>query len=142
MNALHHKDEGNAPQDQEDPYYKLTDVKAKKAKTSIASQRGLHALAEKQMLTGEVRPGSILDWKSSACDRVCRSTFAADTMACSTATETSDFIVRFLDSLLSGRLVQKKTKFPVRFLSDCRSFCMTTSPETESREFLHVKGLL
>ncbi|CAE7470136.1 RE2 [Symbiodinium sp. CCMP2592] len=129
----------NAPQSQEDPYYQLTteedqqglildgpyarkDAKTKKANSTIASQLGgVYILANKAILRGEAYHGSILDWKSGACERVCRSTFAAETMACCNATETGDFITRFLETLLTGRLARKTSRFEMRFLSDCRS---------------------
>ena len=129
----------NAPQSQEDPYYRLTheedeqgrildgpyarkDAKIKKANSTIASQfGGLYLLANDEILHGTETKASILDWKSGACERVCRSTFAAETMACCTATETGDFISRFLETLLTGRLARSTSRFKVRFLSDCRS---------------------
>ncbi|CAE7204839.1 RE1 [Symbiodinium microadriaticum] len=129
----------NVPQNQEDPYYRLTpeedtdglitdgpfarkDAKAKKANSSITSQLGgVYVLANRGVLQGEVQLGSILDWRSGACDRVCRSTFAAETMACSTATETGDYIARFLETLLTGKLERVKSRFEIRFLTDCRS---------------------
>ncbi|CAE7585010.1 GIP [Symbiodinium sp. CCMP2592] len=129
----------NVPQSQDDPYYSLTaeedeaglitdgpfarkEAKAKKASSSITSQLGgIYLLADKGVLHGKPARGSILDWRSGACDRVCRSTFAAETMACCTATETGDYIGRFLETLLTGKLERRKSRFHVRFLTDCRS---------------------
>ncbi|CAE7751606.1 RE1 [Symbiodinium sp. CCMP2592] len=129
----------NVPQDQEDPYYALTkeedaaglitdgpfarkNAKAKKANSSITSQLGgIYMLANREVLHGTPSKGSILDWRSGACDRVCRSTFAAETMACCTATETGDYIARFLETLLTGKLERKRSRFTIRFLTDCRS---------------------
>ena len=127
------------PQSQEDPHYRLTDeedlqrliedgpgarkdAKMKKTNSTIASQLGgIYVLANKDILYGEARYGSVLDWKSGACERVCRSTFAAETMACGTATETGDFITRFLETLLTGKLARTSSRFEMRYLSDCRS---------------------
>ena len=129
----------NVPQCEEDPYYKLSDkdnekglirdgpfarkdAKTKRANSTIASQLGgLYVLSERGILHGEPKYGTILDWKSGACERVCRSTFAAETMACGTATETGDFIVRFLETLLTGKLARTSSRFEMRYLSDCRS---------------------
>ena len=129
----------NVPQSDEDPYYKLNDeenekglirdgpyarkeAKTKRANSTIASQLGgLYVLSERSILHGEAKHGTILDWKSGACERVCRSTFAAETMACGTATETGDFIVRFLETLLTGKLARDASRFEMRYLSDCRS---------------------
>ncbi|OLQ03765.1 Copia protein [Symbiodinium microadriaticum] len=129
----------NVPQSDDDPYYRLTDgenlqgkiqdgplarreAKMKKANSTIASQfGGLYILAEEDVIYGKESHGSILDWKSGACERVCRSTFAAETMACSTATETGEFIAKFLETVLTGKLARHATRFGLRFLSDCRS---------------------
>ncbi|CAE7216452.1 RE2 [Symbiodinium sp. CCMP2456] len=129
----------NAPQSQDDPYYQLTpeederglikdgpyarkDAKAKKTSSTIASQLGgLYVLADATVLRGQPTCGSIVDWKSGACERVCRSTFTAETMACCTAADTGIFIVKFLETLLNGRLARTKTRFQLRFISDCRS---------------------
>ncbi|CAE7261754.1 RE1 [Symbiodinium natans] len=129
----------NVPQDQGDPFYRLNDdenqkglidvpgtswreAKAKKANSTIASQLGgLYVFTNQEVLEGVPCRGSIVDWRSGACDRVCRSTFAAETMACCTATETGDFIVKFMETILTGKLARGGTRFKVRFLSDCRS---------------------
>ena len=129
----------NVPQSQEDPVYSLSpeedeagiiadgpfarkDAKAKKANSSIVSQLGgVYVLADKGVLHGIPSRGSILDWRSGACDRVCRSTFAAETMACCGATETGDYIARFLETLLTGKLERKRSRFDIRFITDCRS---------------------
>lgn len=42
-------------------------------------------------------------------------------MACCTATETGDYIARFLETLLTGRLERKGSRLSLRFLTDCRS---------------------
>ena len=78
-------------------------------------------MADREILHGEKRKASIVDWRSGACDRVCRSTFAAETMACATAIETGIFISRFLETLLTGNLSRNSSRFQLRFLSDCRS---------------------
>ena len=129
----------NVPQSDDDPYYRLTDgeilqgkiqdgplarreAKMKKANSTIASQfGGLYILTDEGVIYGKEGHGSILDWKSGACERVCRSTFAAETMACSTATETGEFIAKFLETILTGKLARHATRFGLRFLSDCRS---------------------
>ncbi|CAE7245428.1 RE1 [Symbiodinium sp. CCMP2592] len=129
----------NCPQDQEDPFYALDEdeekqglieggphgllsKKAKKANSSIASQLGcLFMFGEDKVLRGHQTPMSILDWKSGACERVCRSTFQAETMACAYGIETSEYILKFLQTLLDGKLIKGNTKFPARFVSDCKS---------------------
>ncbi|CAE7325492.1 RE2, partial [Symbiodinium microadriaticum] len=122
-------DHFEASESDDDPYYRLTDgenlqgkiqdgplarreAKMKKANSTIASQfGGLYILAEEDVIYGKESHGSILDWKSGACERVCRSTFAAETMACSTATETGEFIAKFLETVLTGKLARHATRF-------------------------------
>ena len=129
----------NVPQNQEDPYYSLTPeendagrittgpqsrcgARAKRANSSVCSQLGgLFLLSDKNILHGKKENVSVMDWRSGACDRVCRSTFAAETMACATAIETGIFISRFLETLLSGKLARSTSRLQLRFLSDCRS---------------------
>ena len=129
----------NVPQNQEDPYYSLTPeendagrittgpqsrsgARAKRANSSVCSQLGgLFLLSDKNILHGKKENVSVMDWRSGACDRVCRSTFAAETMACATAIETGIFISRFMETLLSGKLARSTSRLQLRFLSDCRS---------------------
>ena len=129
----------NVPQSSDDPYYKLTaeedeagvmrtgpfadrERKAKRASSSVASQLGsFYVLADQDILKGDKKLVSILDWRSHACDRVCRSTFSAETMACANAIEGGDYINKFLETLLTGVLARKGGRLKVRFLSDCRS---------------------
>ena len=120
--AYHDAAWSNAPQDPDDPHYMLTieedlrgriDVgpyqekerKAKRGNSRIASQIGsLYLLADNKILRGEGCRASMLDWRSSACSRVCRSTFAAETMACASAIENADYVRKFLETLLRGKL--------------------------------------
>ncbi|CAE7244327.1 RE1 [Symbiodinium sp. KB8] len=139
---LAYRDAGwaNAPQDCEDPYYALypedetageiregpfstKDRRAKRSNSKIASQLGgLYLLADCEILRGHRKRVSLLDWRSAACDRVCRSTFAAESMGCCGAIENADFIRKFLSTLLTGDLCRREDgRFQVRYLSDCRS---------------------
>ena len=130
----------NAPQDSEDPHYRLTAEetasgafkegpflekprKSKRSNSCIASQLGcIYILANRGILHGEASHLSVLDWRSGACERVCRSTFSAETMACCTAVEGGDYLEKFLETLLRGKLHRKgRGRFQLRFLSDCRS---------------------
>ncbi|CAE7372060.1 RE2 [Symbiodinium sp. CCMP2592] len=64
------------------------DRKPKKANSRVASQYGLLvALGDRRCYTAEGGPISLVDWKSSAIQRVCRSTFTAETMACTEGVE-------------------------------------------------------
>ena len=138
--AYHDAGWANAPQDCEDPFYALypedeeagriregpfamKDRRAKRSNSRIASQLGgIFLLADRDILAGNRRKASLLDWRSAACDRVCRSTFAAESMGCCGAIENADFIRKFLSTLLTGELMRKEDgKFEVRYLSDCKS---------------------
>ena len=56
---------------------------AKKQRSKIASQIGHTVLLiDQKVLNGESAKGSLLEWRSQACKRVCQSTFGAETMAC------------------------------------------------------------
>ena len=130
----------NAPQDPEDPFYVLSfsdeeigrirdgpfalkERRAKRGNSKIASQLGtLYLLADEDILHGNERSVSVIDWKSSACARVCRSTFASETMACMSAVESADYLQSFFETLLTGRLCRHhQGRLRIRFLSDCRS---------------------
>ena len=130
----------NAPPDSDDPVYRLTPEedtlgmfsegpfmnkprRAKRGNSNIASQLGnIYILADRKILHGEPSMLSVLDWRSGACSRVCRSTFSAETMACCGAVEGADFIEKSLETLLKGELQRKTSgRITMRFLSDCRS---------------------
>ncbi|OLP87352.1 Copia protein [Symbiodinium microadriaticum] len=85
----------NAPDSNEDPIYYLYPEdeeaglmtegpwcdktrKTKKKNSAVASQLGaLVMMTSRDALCAEGAPASILEWRSHACDRVCRSTFSA-----------------------------------------------------------------
>ena len=67
---------------------------------------------------------SLLEWRSQTCQRVCRSTFGAETMACAEGMEDAQYIRALMASLLEGRLVrlpEAREYWPVVCLTDCRS---------------------
>ena len=138
--AYHDAAWANAPQDPDDPYYELTpeeneigtlkdgpfaykDRKAKRGNSRVASQLGgIYLLADKSILHGCETSASLVDWRSWACDRVCRSTFAAESMSCAGGIENAQYLQSFLATLLRGRLIRpKESPLVVRYLSDCRS---------------------
>ena len=129
----------NAPQDPEDPFYMLTpeeedlgrirdgpfatrERKAKRNTSRISSQLGgLYLLTDEEVLHGGSHKASLLDWKSAACARVCRSTFAAETMSCAGAIENAEYIMLFLETLLKGNLQRRGARLRLRLMTDCRS---------------------
>ena len=65
---------------------------------------------------------SIADWKSRAGQRVCRSTFGAETQASVEGLENGQYMRSFIETLMSGKLVAvDEAKSPLLCLSDCRS---------------------
>eukprot|EP00439_Symbiodinium_sp_Y106_P004950 s1915_g1.t1 len=84
--------------------------KAKKENSRVASQLGiLIALTDAKGFAAGKSTMSLLDWKSSANPRVCRSTFAAETTACSEAIEMGQYVRSFVETVLSGKLCKVET---------------------------------
>ena len=130
----------NAPDDPADPLFflsvegekngvitdgpwSLQDRKAKKKNSRVASQLGLLVVfTERQAAQEKKAPGSILEWKSHACDRVCRSTFGAETMACLDGVELAQYVRAMFFALAGGVLNRDVGKHtPLLALTDCRS---------------------
>ncbi|CAE7241874.1 GIP [Symbiodinium sp. KB8] len=96
--------------------------KTKKKNSSVASQLGALVLVHgRGALSGEV-PSSILEWRSHACDRVCRSTFGAETMGCIEGIELAQYVRAMFFSFLFGKISREVGKdFPLLAVTDCRS---------------------
>ena len=108
----------------EGPYANKTDYrKAKKGSSKVASQLGvLVVFADRGALNSEPGSYSIADWKSRAGQRVCRSTFGAETQACAEGLETGQYIRSIFESLVYGYLITVEcAQLPILCLSDCRS---------------------
>ena len=98
--------------------------KAKKANSRVASQMGiLIVLTDTAQVLRGGGVSSILDWKSSANPRVCRSTFGAETTACSEAIELGQYVRSFVMTILSGELkrVESLAGGQLRCITDCKS---------------------
>ena len=117
------KEDKQAGLQQEGPFVGKRDRKAKRGNSKVASQLGdLVVFAEKGCVMG--RPGcfSVLDWKSKAGQRVCRSTFSAETQACIEGVEAGQHVRALYETLLVGELVKvEDSGIPMLCLSDCRS---------------------
>ena len=75
---------------------------------TVASQLGsLTMLVEKKALQGEPAKFSIVDWKSKASARVCRSTFAGETMSACDALESALYQRGLMASLCTGQLLKE-----------------------------------
>ena len=67
---------------------------------------------------------SMIDWKSKASTRVCRSTFAGETMACGDAVESALYLRGILASFMRGRLIPENEAgevIPLHLFTDCKS---------------------
>ena len=94
-----------------------------KRNSKVASQLGeLVVFAEKKSVLGTPGNFSVLDWKSRAGQRVCRSTFSAETQASVEGVEAGQHVRALFETLLSGELVKVEDCVTPRLcLSDCRS---------------------
>ena len=102
----------------------LEDVKWE-GDTKMSSQLAfLVFVADKRCLNNQAAPAAVLDWRSHGSARVCRSTFAGETMACGEAMETALYMRSILLSFLEGRLVKEDeagAMMGIHLLTDCKS---------------------
>ena len=93
--------------------------------SKLASQlASLVMVADRKVLFNQAGKASVIDWRSKASSRVCRSTFAGETMACGEALETSIYLRSLLLSLQKGRLVREQEVgeyIELHLCTDCRS---------------------
>ena len=130
----------NAPDNNEDPVYFLTPSDeergridegpwatkqrtAKKKHSKVASQLGmLVVFSEVGCVQGDNSCASVVEWKSHACERVCRSTFGAETMGCIEGIELAQYVRAMIGSFIEGELHRNSGEnFPMLALTDCRS---------------------
>ena len=98
--------------------------KAKRANSKVANQYGiLIYLTDKHAYAQGGGVGSVLDWKSTANPRACRSTFGAETTACSEAIELGQYMRSFVQTVLTGQLqrVEGLCGQQLRCITDCKS---------------------
>ncbi|CAE7245918.1 RE2 [Symbiodinium sp. CCMP2592] len=107
----------------EGPFGTKRERKAKRQNSKVASQIGALVLfADMQCVKGGVGNFSIGDWRSRAGQRVCRSTFGAETQACVEGVEGAQYMRSFIETLMTGELVMVETaQARLLCLSDCRS---------------------
>ncbi len=98
---------------------------AKRTRSRIASQLGhLIMVFPKKFLYGEKAAGSLMEWRSQSCKRVCRSTFGAETMSAVEALEGCQYMRSLFATLLKGSLVKVETardRWPLLCITDCKS---------------------
>ncbi|CAE7689238.1 unnamed protein product [Symbiodinium sp. CCMP2592] len=106
----------------EGPYSKK-ERKAKRINSKVASQIGaLVLIADIESVRGGRGNMSVSDWKSRAGQRVCRSTFGAETQASVEGLEAAQYMRSFFETVIKGELVKVEcATTPLLCLSDCRS---------------------
>ena len=97
----------------------------KRARSKLASQLGhLVCLCDRGIAEGKRVQMSILEWRSQACKRVCRSTFGAETMSAVEGLEAAQYLRSLLATLVTGKLAKHNEALnfcPVLALTDCKS---------------------
>ena len=103
--------------------YSTKERKAKRINSKVASQVGtLVVLANIESVYGGKGNMSVVDWKSRAGQRVCRSTFGAETQASVEGLEGGQYMRSFLETVAKGELITvENSSTPMICLSDCRS---------------------
>ena len=115
--AYHDPAWGNADVDDGDPQW----LGGHQVASQIAT---LTLLAEKRCLLNQKGKFSVMDWKSKGCQRVCRSTFAGETMACCEATESTIYLRGLYLSMIHGRIIPEAEcgrHIEMHFVTDCKS---------------------
>ncbi|CAL1172263.1 unnamed protein product [Cladocopium goreaui] len=110
----------NVSLDQESPDDVVWDTDCKKA-SQLAS---LVMIGDRKCLANQPGNIGIVDWRSKSSSRICRSTFAGETMACSDAMESAIYLRGLLLSFLHVGLVDSakaREMIPLHLFTDCRS---------------------
>ena len=91
----------------------------------VASQLAhVIVVSDKRVLEGEEHDFSLIDWRSKSSQRVCRSSFAGETMVCCEAVEHAVYLRSLFLSFASGCMVSEVCggeKAPLHCITDCKS---------------------
>ena len=117
------RDEDEAGLQREGPYAAGNVRRAKKGNSKVASQLGiLVTFADRGALSGQAGWCNVADWRSRAGQRICRSTFGAETQACAEGLETAQYLRSMYETFVTGYMVPVDAAvLPILCLSDCRS---------------------
>ncbi|OLQ05060.1 Copia protein [Symbiodinium microadriaticum] len=92
---------------------------------TLSSQlASLVVVCDRRCLHGKGGKFGVVEWKSKASQRVCRSTFAGETMACSDALESAIFLRGLLVSMMAGHPVPEDSCgefMEIHLVTDCKS---------------------
>ncbi|CAE7251257.1 RE2, partial [Symbiodinium sp. CCMP2456] len=116
-------EEDQAGRQREGPYTGGATRRAKKGNSKVASQLGvLVTFTDRAALAGRPGNSNVGDWRSRAGQRICRSTFGAETQACAEGLETAQYLRSMYETMIQGRMITVETAvLPILCLSDCRS---------------------
>ena len=81
-------------------------------------------LVDEKVLRGEEGAVSLIDWRSHTCPRVCRSTFAAETMSCAEALEAAKALRGHVREILHPAVDLRGIEanmLPMLAVTDCKS---------------------
>eukprot|EP00435_Cladocopium_sp_Y103_P015633 s906_g3.t2 len=113
-----------------------------------ASQQGSLVLITTPHCTEVVTKGNLIDWKSNRSARVCRSTLAAEAIACDDCVDRTFYANAMLSELLSGVKAHKDpTGWRLRQLqvTDCKSLYDAIAAEnprtTEKRTYVDIRSI-
>ena len=84
----------------------------------------LTLVIDKKCLGAQEAGSAVIDWRSKASGRVCRSTFAGETLACSDGLESAIYVRALLLSFLQGRLLsnfEAGKYMAIHLCTDCKS---------------------
>ena len=107
-------------------------------------------VADRCVVENKIGKASIVDWRSKASARICRSTFAGETMACGDALETCLYLRSLMLSFQHGRLIHEKDAgkyMDLHLCTDCKSLydhlhkAGTPKPPTERRLALDLAAI-
>ena len=107
-------------------------------------------ICQKSLLEGAESNFSLIDWRSKSSQRVCRSTFAGETMACCEALEHSLYLRSLFTSFAMGHLIKEEdagAHAPIHCITDCKSLYDhlqregTPKAPTEKRLAIDLAGL-
>ncbi|CAE7678552.1 RE2, partial [Symbiodinium sp. CCMP2456] len=115
--------EDEAGRQREGPYAQEGVRRAKKGNSKVASQLGvLVTFTDRAALAGRPGNSNVGDWRSRAGQRICRSTFGAETQACAEGLETAQYLRSMYETMIQGHMVTVEAAvLPILCLSDCRS---------------------
>eukprot|EP00913_Durusdinium_trenchii_P032024 g29993.t1 len=113
-----------------------------------ASQQGCIVLLTTPHCTQVVTKGNIVDWRSNRSSRVCRSTLAAESIACDDCVDRAHYVSLVLSELLTGTAFHRdpeKWKLRQLQVTDCKSLFDAVSAEnprtTEKRTYVDIRSI-